>query len=117
MTTRAVYFDRLISIPIERIAATGDVDRFGNPAPETVRSGMVWARREDFNARDALQATAGGLVNIRDRRYTIRAENARAVQIGDGMTDENSYPRPGGSIPLRVYSDWQARENVHGSTG
>ena len=89
MTTRAVHFDRLITIPIERIAATGDVDGFGNPAPETVRSGMVWARREDFNARDALQATAGGLINIQDRRYTIRAENARAVEIGDPLVDEN----------------------------
>ena len=48
----------------------------------------VWAGRRDFSGRDFSQVVQGGIINLRDTRYIVRAESGPWT-AGDSFVDED----------------------------
>ena len=90
MTTgRVPVFDRLITIPVAPAQALRANPWGGLAASAEASTGRVWAERRDFTGRDTLEISQGKDLDINDTRYVVRAESAKAVKVGDTLTDEN----------------------------
>ena len=54
----------------------------------TTEQVKIWAGRRDFSGRDFSQVVQGGLINLRDTRYIVRAESGPWT-AGDAFNDED----------------------------
>ena len=90
MTTREFTprLDRQITRIIKGMSP--GLNPLGNPLPPTGEATevKVWAGRRDFSGRDFSQVVQGGIINLRDTRYIVRAESGPWT-AGDSFVDED----------------------------
>ena len=84
-----------LDILITRIllGASSGTSPFGQPIPGAETALRVWARREDFRARDFVRSADFGLVTVQDSRYRVRYDPVNPWAEGDTFTDEEGVTR------------------------
>ena len=95
-------FDRLITLKIP--GAYTSVDQSGQPIYEDAVSRRVWATRIDNPAQNDLSVTTDRSVEIRERRYVVRLENAGGVEVGMTVIDED-----GQTVEIRGLRQFERR--------
>jgi hypothetical protein len=99
---RQPEFDRLITLKIPG-EYTG-VDQSGQPVYEDDVDRRVWATRLDSPSANDLSITTDRSVEIRERRYVIRLENAAGV-----VTDMTVIDEDGQTVEIRGLRQFERR--------
>ena len=83
---------RQLNLLIQRVHVTQSdpFDTFGSTTTET--TSRHWARREDSQVRNEIEAETGRYFGLNESRYTVRQETP-AWGIGDIIIDESARRR------------------------